>query len=80
MKRPESGANSRRVNANTETMTLAAVTDTPKLAAYCGSSGAMIPKPIAITNAAPMRTRISTGMAGLTGEGEGAGVVMARPV
>src|SRR5258707_566190 len=41
----------------------AAATPTPKLRAYCGNTGATKPNPMAMTNAAPTSTQISTGRA-----------------
>ena len=63
--RPETGANSRRVRPNAETTAATAVAGLAKsdanISAYCGSRGAMMPKPIAITNAAATITLISVG-------------------
>ncbi len=69
VRRPENGANSSRVRPKAETTAETAVADALKDWAYCGSTGAMMPKPIAMMKAAAMRTLISRGMGTLPARG-----------
>lgn len=81
---PAGCAHTRRNAANALTTTVVAVMETEKLAAYCGRTGAMMPNPIAIANAASTSTQICRGICSAGGpegggeEEDGAG--MAHPL